>query len=77
MLKNIFLLLSFFSVCFASVAQNVEKSVSYEAGIFQAKPSEIVINEIMADVSPAPFALPEKKYVELFNKSRNAFNIKN
>lgn len=54
-----------------------EKPVHYEAEIFQAKPSEIVINEIMADVSPAPFALPEKKYVELFNKSRNAFNIKN
>ncbi len=54
-----------------------EKPIHYEAEIFQARPSEIVINEIMADVSPAPFALPEKKYVELFNKSRNAFNIKN
>lgn len=43
----------------------------------QALPSEIIINEIMADVSPAPFALPEKKYVELFNRSRNAFNLKN
>ena len=77
MLKKIFLLLSFFSVCFLSVAQDIGKSEHYEAGIFQAKPFEIVINEIMADVSPAPFALPEKKYVELFNKSRNAFNIKN
>ncbi|MBQ3656238.1 MAG: lamin tail domain-containing protein [Bacteroidales bacterium] len=54
-----------------------EKPIHYEAEIFQAKPSEIVINEIMADVSPAPFALPEKKYVEIFNTSRNAFNIKN
>ncbi|MBQ9212644.1 MAG: lamin tail domain-containing protein [Bacteroidales bacterium] len=43
----------------------------------QASFSEIVINEIMADISPKPFALPDKKYIELFNNSTIDYNIKN
>ena len=43
----------------------------------QANFSEIVINEIMADISPKPFALPDKKYIELFNNSTINYNIKN
>ena len=43
----------------------------------QASFSEIVINEIMADISPKPFALPDKKYIELFNNSNIDYNLKN
>ncbi len=37
--------------------------------LYQAGREDIVINEIMVDLSPAPFALPKNKYVELFNAS--------
>ena len=43
----------------------------------QSNQYEIVINEIMADISPKPFALPDKKYIELFNNSTIDYNIKN
>lgn len=36
---------------------------------YQAGREDIVINEIMVDLNPAPFALPRNKYVELFNAS--------
>ena len=45
--------------------------------ILQAQKSEIIINEIMADINPKPFALPEKKYIELFNTKDIDFNLKN
>lgn len=38
---------------------------------------DIVINEIMCDVSPAPANLPAVKYVELFNPTKYTFNLKN
>ncbi len=37
--------------------------------LYQAGREDIVINEIMVDLSPAPFALPKNKYVELYNAS--------
>ncbi len=36
---------------------------------YVAKPFDIVINEIMCDVNPAPLTLPAEKYVELYNTS--------
>jgi len=36
---------------------------------------DIVINEIMADVNPAPANLPEKDFLELYNRTSTAINL--
>ena len=36
---------------------------------FIPKANDIVINEIMADLSPAPNSLPAYEYIELYNRS--------
>ncbi|MBR4441000.1 MAG: lamin tail domain-containing protein [Bacteroidales bacterium] len=49
----------------------------YKADIALPMYGDIVINEIMCDVSPAPANLPAVKYVELFNPTKYTFNLKN
>jgi len=36
---------------------------------------DVVINEIMVDVSPAPTGVPARQYLELYNKSSNYFDL--
>lgn len=42
---------------------------------YQAGREDVVINEIMVDLSPAPFALPKNKYVELLNTSGRSLRL--
>ena len=41
----------------------------------QALSGEIIFNEIMLDINPAPFSLPAKKYIELYNTSSTEFDL--
>ena len=49
----------------ASTAQNVH----------QAEFGEIIFNEIMVDINPAPYSLPAKKFIELYNASSQNFDL--
>jgi hypothetical protein len=42
----------------------------------RAEPGDVVITEIMADPLPS-VSLPAKEYLEIFNRTRNTFNLKN
>ncbi|MCD4790903.1 MAG: lamin tail domain-containing protein [Bacteroidales bacterium] len=44
---------------------------------FVVNPFDIVVNEIMADVNPAPDSLPEADYLELYNRTEYPFNLTN
>ena len=39
------------------------------------RPGELVVNEIMADVNPAPNAVPAKDYLELYNTSAGSIQL--
>jgi hypothetical protein len=42
----------------------------------RAEPGDVVITEIMADPLPS-VSLPAREYLEIFNRTRNTFNLKN
>lgn len=54
---------------------NDDKVVKFQHTFRQALADEIIINEIMVDINPAPYSLPVKKYVELYNASAADFDL--
>ena len=54
---------------------NGNKVVKFQHTYRQALADEIIINEIMVDINPAPYSLPVKKYVELYNASAADFDL--
>ena len=49
----------------------------YQEVLYMPLFGDIVINEIMCDVSPSPANLPAVKYIEIFNPTQYNFNLKN
>lgn len=49
----------------------------YQTTLLFPMRGNIVINEIMCDVSPEPANLPAAKYIELYNPTNFAFSLKN
>lgn len=42
---------------------------------YTVRPHDVVVTEIMADVSPTPVALPAYKYIEIYNTSKFDINL--
>ena len=51
------------------------KVAKFQHTFHQALADEIIINEIMVDINPAPYSLPTKKFVELYNASAVDFDL--
>jgi len=59
--------MSFYNISdiFGNLIVNTDLSFAYHV----TKPFDIVINELMLDVNPAPVGLPAQQYIELYNTS--------
>ncbi len=55
---------------------SVAAAVAQESAVTrQAAFGEIIFNEIMVDINPAPYSLPAKKFIELYNASDQTFEL--
>ena len=54
---------------------NVIAETNFTFIFYLTQQFDIVINELMIDVNPAPIALPAEKYIELFNTSDYDINL--
>lgn len=54
---------------------NIIDSTDFPFVFYIIQPYDVVINELMIDVSPAPAALPPYKYIELYNKTNYDFDL--
>jgi len=59
------------------VVGNVISATDFSFDFYMVRPYDVVINELMVDVSPAPVALPASKYIEIYNSSDYDVNISN
>ena len=59
------------------VNANIMLVASLDFAYYSANPNDIVFNEIMCDVNPAPIGLPEVQYVELYNSSDYDIDLTN
>lgn len=59
------------------VNSNIMLSQTIDFAYYQAKANDIVFNEIMCDVNPAPVGLPAVQYIELFNTSDYDIDLTN
>ncbi len=48
---------------------NIAPTASFEFSFYETQPFDIVINEIMCDLTPLPVAVPAYEYVEIYNNS--------
>ncbi len=56
---------------------NIIESTDYEFVFYIVKRYDIVVNELMVDVNPAPVALPANKYIEILNVSNYEIDLTN
>ncbi len=59
------------------INENVMNPADIEFTYYIPKPFDIVINEIMCDINPAPTPLPEERYIELYNTSSFDLDLTN
>ncbi|HEY1038657.1 MAG TPA: lamin tail domain-containing protein, partial [Bacteroidia bacterium] len=70
-----------YTVSFASLADCSGNSVTPSSAPFvyyqlqTPAYNDVIINEILVDVTPAPTGIPAKQYLELYNKSSKYFNL--
>jgi len=54
---------------------NLIETTTYSFSYYEVQQFDVVINEIMIDVSPQPVALPDEKYIELYNPSSHDIDL--
>ncbi len=56
---------------------NVMNSTNIDFIYYVPHPFDIVFNEVMADINPAPVSLPDERYIELYNTSDYDIDLTN
>ncbi len=56
---------------------NGNACINETSSFYDVQPFDLVINEIMCDVNPAPEALPVFEYIEIYNTSNYDINLSN
>ena len=51
----------------SDIYSNFIAPTNYQFTFYLPQPYDVIINELMVDVSPAPIALPPYKYIEIYN----------
>ena len=54
---------------------NLITPTDYNFIFYMTRRYDVIVNEIMADVNPAPIALPANKYIEIYNASNYSLDL--